>query len=41
MIRFLEGLLCGLLIGLVGLEAIKAAVIAVGEAAVFVVQHFS
>jgi len=41
MIRFLEGVLCGVLIGAVGLGPIKAAALQVGETIVELIQHFS
>jgi len=41
MIRFLEGLLCGLLVEFVGLEKLCNATIQVGEAVMTVIQHFS
>lgn len=41
MVRFLEGLLCGLLLGAVGLAAARDAVIQIGTAVVQVIQHFT
>jgi len=41
MIRFLEGLLCGLLLGAVGLATVKNAVIQIGIAVMQVVQYFT
>jgi len=41
MIRFLEGLLCGLLFGSVGLATVRDTVIQIGIAVMQIVQHFT